>query len=154
MRRICACLALALLFLFASPAGAASGRVIKVLPFFLDLKGRHALTPSLYERDAYQLQLGQNPEKRSGIMFDVHWKTKGAPASPLRLRVELRGILQGKAPRETMLETMIEGVGHSRGWTELKLTGQKYADFGEVTCWRATLWEGDRLLDEQRSFLW
>jgi hypothetical protein len=142
------------LFAFAHPAGAASGRVIKVLPFFLDLKGRHALTPSLYERDAYQLKLSQNPETRSGIMFDVHWKTKGAATAPLKLRVELRGILQGKAPRESVLETQIEATGRGGHWTELRLTGQKYTDFGEVTCWRATLWEGDRLLAEQRSFLW
>ena len=35
-------------------AQAATGRVIKVLPQFLDLKGRNSLTPSLYERDVYQ----------------------------------------------------------------------------------------------------
>ena len=40
---------------------AAAGRVIKVLPLFLDLKGHDALSPSLYDRDAYQVYLRQHP---------------------------------------------------------------------------------------------
>jgi len=145
---------MALGMVLALPAGAASGRVIKVLPFFLDLKGRHTLTPSLYERDAYQYLLRQNPEKRSGLLFDVHWKAKGAAVKPLKLRLELRGILQGKAPRQSVLETEVKPGGWLGSWAQLTLTGQAYTDFGEVTAWRATLWEGDRLLGQQQSFLW
>jgi len=43
---------------FASDA--ASGRVVKVLPLLLDLKGRDAVSPSLYDRDAYQVYLRQH----------------------------------------------------------------------------------------------
>ena len=39
-------------------------------------------------------------------------------------------------------------------WTKFELVGAEYKDFGRVTAWRATLWEGDRLLSEQKSFLW
>ncbi len=46
-----------LLFVLATlafpAAGAASARIAKVLPQLLDLEGRHALSPSLYDRDAY-----------------------------------------------------------------------------------------------------
>ena len=45
-------------------AGASTGRVFKVLPHFLDTNGVHTLSPSLYERDAYQAHLRQHPEKR------------------------------------------------------------------------------------------
>jgi hypothetical protein len=154
MRRISAGLILSLLLAFVLPAGAASGRVIKVLPLFLDAKGRHALTPSLYERDAYQNFLRQNPEKRSGMLFDVQCKAKGPVTAPLKLKIELRGVLEGKSPRQIVLEGPVQTGGWFGKWTKIKLTGQPYTDFGEMTAWRATLWEGDTLLSEQRSFLW
>ncbi len=47
----------------ALSAQAATGRVIKVLPQFLDLKGRNSLTPSLYERDVYQAYLAPEYER-------------------------------------------------------------------------------------------
>ena len=49
-----------------------------MLPHYLDKEGRHTLSPSLYERDAYQAILRQNPEKRGGMRFDVQWKARGA----------------------------------------------------------------------------
>ena len=69
--------------------------VIKVMPEFLDLKGRNALSPSLYERDAYQLTLREHPERRSGIRFYVQWKAPKAAWEPLLVRVELRGDRRG-----------------------------------------------------------
>src|SRR5712675_3264083 len=82
----------------------ATGHVIKVLPHFLDLKGRAALSPSLYDRDAYQANLRDHPEKRSGIRFDMQWKTKGTVWSDLKLRVELRGVAQGETAKQIILE--------------------------------------------------
>ena len=38
-------------------------RITKVLPHLLDDKGRHTLSPSLYERDAYQAELRKNPDR-------------------------------------------------------------------------------------------
>ena len=38
----------------AAAATAQTGRVVKVLPLYLDLKGRDAISPSLFDRDAYQ----------------------------------------------------------------------------------------------------
>src|SRR5690242_605863 len=84
----------------AVPVLAASTSVIKVLPEFLDLKGRNALSPSLYERDVYQKTLRENPEKRSGIRFYIQWQLKKPAWEPLLARVELRGVAETKSPRK------------------------------------------------------
>jgi hypothetical protein len=137
------------------PAAGADGRVIKVLPEFLDLKGRNSLTASLYERDAYQVYLREHPDKRSGLRFYVQWKLKGDAAEPLTLRVDLRGVVQGKLPKEMALESSVQPKGGwFSHWTALTLGGEDYKKFGQVTAWRATFWEGRRLLGEQHSFLW
>lgn len=137
-------------------AAAASARIIKVLPHFLDQEGRHALSPSLYDRDAYQAKLREHPELRSGMRFDVQWRARiGRPAT-LKLRLELRGSARGDLPTQTTLETTVRvgraGVGG--GWARLQLTGEEYRKFGDLTAWRATLWDGETLLAEQKSFLW
>jgi hypothetical protein len=152
MRRPIVFLTLVYLLAVAS-ASAATGRVAKVLPHFLDLEGRHALSPSLFDRDAYQAFLRQHPEQRSGIRFDVQWKVRGQGNAPLKLRLELRGTAEGALPSRAVLETSVRPGFFSR-WTSLPLTGENYTRFGQVTAWRATLWEGDLLLHEQKSFLW
>lgn len=132
-------------------AEAATGRVIKVLPEYLDLKGRNALTPSLYERDSYQAELRQHPELRSALRFYIHWKVKGQPFEELKLRLEMRGIAQGNLPKQFTMETEIKSGGH---WSELTIQGDNYKNLGEVTAWRVTLWDGSEMLGEQKSFLW
>lgn len=136
------------------PAQAATGRVIKVLPSFLDLRGQQSLSPSLYERDAYQAQLRLRPEKRSGIRYDVQWKAKGSLRERLKLRAELRGFSPDGTPKRLVLEKAVESTHWWGAWTSLTLSGQQYKDFGDVTSWRVTLWEGEQLLGEQKSFLW
>ena len=135
-------------------AQAATGRVIKVLPQFLDLKGRASLSPSLYERDAYQFRLQQRPKEQSGLKFEVQWKSKGPVWEPLTLRVELRGTARGNLPRQLVLDKRVEPTGWFSRWTAVLLAGAEYQDFGEVTAWRVTLWEGEQVLGEQKSFLW
>jgi hypothetical protein len=135
-------------------AQAATGRVIKVLPQFLDLKGRNSLSPSLYERDAYQAVLRDHTNQCSGMRFNVQWKTKGQPAAPLKLKVELRGVAHGDFPKQLVLEKPVEPRGRFSHWAEVPLVGAEYKSFGQVTAWRVTLWEGTELLGEQKSFLW
>jgi hypothetical protein len=136
------------------PLHAAEGRVIKVLPHFLDTNLVHTLGPSLYERDAYQAYLRLHPEKRAGIRFDVQWKTKSPVFGTVKLRVELRGIAQANLPRQRVLEQIVEPGKWFSNWSSLQLIGSEYKDFGEVTAWRVTLWKENELLSEQRSFLW
>ena len=135
-------------------APAATGRVIKVLPQFLDLKGRTSLSPSLYQRDAYQAFLRDHTNQVSGMRFHVQWKTKGEPAAPLKVQIELRGVAHGTLPKERALEVPVHARGWFSHWVELDLAGEAYREFGKVTAWRATLWEGSTLLAEQKSFLW
>jgi hypothetical protein len=132
----------------------AEGRIVKVLPHFLDRDGRHELLPDLYQRDAYQFFLRTHPESRSGIRYDIQWKAKGPASTRLILRAELRGITEGVFPRQLALEKTVVAKGRSSRWTALTLIGEDYAQFGEVTAWRVTLWENGQLLGEQRSFLW
>ena len=140
------------LFAFHFSAVAATGKIIKVLPQFLDAKGRRALSPSLYERDAYQAFLRANPDKCSGLAYNIEWKSKGATAP--KLRVELRGTPQGDKPKELTLEKSAARGGGFGKWTAVTLDGKDFAGFGKVTAWRATLWDGNELLAEQKSFLW
>jgi hypothetical protein len=154
MRRLFFWLLLSCLFTVALPAGAATGRVIKVLPHFLDLKGRRALSPSLYERDAYQAWLREHPAERSGLRFDIQWKARGAADAPLKLRVEARGVVREGRPQQAVLDQQVVFKGWLSQWNSAALTGEDYKSLGEVTAWRVTLWEQDHLLGEQKSFLW
>jgi hypothetical protein len=144
---------LLLLLAGAVEAGAASGKVVKVLPHFLDLQGRHTLSPSLFDRDAYQAELRKDPAKRSGIRFDILWRGRSATRETATLRLELRGTAKGDLPSQVTLEAPVQITGISR-WAALKLDGDAYRKFGEVTAWRVTLWSGEELLGEQKSFLW
>jgi hypothetical protein len=147
-------LMLLLLVALAPAAEAAGPRVYKVLPQFLDVNGRASLTPSLYDRDAYQAILRRNPDKRTALRFDVQWNAPVTRTNEWKLRIELRGVPEGKQPKQAVLELpLAPHHGFSR-WDSVVLKGDDYKAFGDVTAWRTTLWDGDQLLDEQKSFLW
>ncbi len=134
-------------------AGKSSGKIFKVLPHFVDQKGRHSLSPSLYERDAYQALLKKTPELISTIRFDVQWNARSASKESLKLRIELRGSkLKSKNP--LILEQDVLRKGIFAHWSAMVLDKEKYRDLGEVVSWRATIWAGERQLAEQKSFLW
>lgn len=137
----------------ASAADAVTGHVIKVLPMLLDLKGHAALSPSLFDRDAYQDYLRQHTNEISGIRFDVLWRVAHADDTELKLRLELRGTGPDSLPRATTLEEKV-APHFFRHWTSLTLADADLKNFGNVTSWRATLWSGDRMIGEQKSFLW
>src|SRR5438874_1151952 len=154
MRRFVICLGIICGLAGALSAQAATGRVMKVLPQFIDLKGRTSLSPSLYDRDAYQVQLRQHPEQRSAMRFEVQWKSRSPVWEPLTLRLELRGVAQGNLPKQLALDLPVAPTGWFSRWDTIPLTGEQYKDLGEVTAWRVSLWEGAQLLGEQKSFLW
>ncbi len=131
-----------------------SARVLKVLPHFLDLQGRHTVNPSLFDRDAYQFDLRHNPERRSGMRFDVLWKgVRGTPSAVLVLRVELRG---SKAPAQdpVVVSQRVFASGNYSQWTRLPIVGPDYEKLGELHSWRVSLWNEEELVAEQTSFLW
>lgn len=145
-------LILLLCFTMCAAASAGTGSVIKVLPQFLDLKGRSALTPSLYDRDAYQAYLREHTNDISGMRFAVQWKARGT--SDAKLRVEIRGVARGDLPPNLVLEQPVKSGFFFSHWAYLPVKSEDYKRIGEVTAWRATLWDGDKLIGEQKSFLW
>jgi len=143
-------LAVLLTVTLAVTASAGSAKIVKVLPHFLDLKGRASFSPSLFDRDAYQQQLRGTPTNRSAIRFDVQWKARGYDA--LTLRLDLKGG-RGKEPSQVTIEQPVEGRLFSR-WTSIPLGGTNYETLGELVSWRARLLDGTNVVAEQRSFLW
>jgi hypothetical protein len=137
----------------ASASDAVTGHIVKVLPLFLDLNAQDAISPSLYDRDAYQLYLRNHTNEISAMRFDVLWSTSNAGTNDLGLRLELRGVGPEGVPRQTTLEQTV-APHYFHHWTSLPFAGGDYKNFGTVVAWRATLWSGPKLLDEQKSFLW
>ncbi len=134
-------------------ASDASGRIVKVLPLYLDLNGHDAISPSLFDRDAYQAELREQATNVSAIRFDILWKTSATKNAPLKLRAELRGVTTNGFPRQTVLETNI-APHFFRHWTSLKLEHDELNNFGSLVAWRVTILNGDKILAEQKSFLW
>ena len=154
MRRVCFWLAmLCLMTVMALAAGAADGKVIKALPQFLDAQGRSALSPSLFDRDAYQAYLRKHPAERMALRLAVQWKASGVDWSRVKLRAELRGVL-GNNLHTTTLEIPLTKSSLFGNWTDFKIEGEDFQKFGELAAWRVTLWEGDKQLGAQQSFLW
>ena len=132
---------------------AASARILKVLPQYLDLEGRHALSPSLYERDAYQAYLRQHPEQRSALRFDINWKAKHLSHERLLLRVDLR-TSERNSTQPIVLEKNVRPARFFSTWSSVPLEGEDFGEMGRLIAWRVTLWRGNELLAEQKSFLW
>ena len=137
----------------ASAADAISGSVVKVLPLFLDLKGHDAVSPSLFDRDAYQFHLRQHTNEISAVRFDVLWKAAKAPQETIKITVELRGIGTNSIPTLHTMETNVV-PGTFRKWTAIPLAGDDYRRLGRVIAWRVTLWGGQQRLGAENSFLW
>jgi hypothetical protein len=144
-------LCLFLCFGCASLGLSAPAKVIKVLPQFLDLQERTSISPSLYDRDAYQAKLRREPKERSGLRFNVQWRSRDVPQ--LKLRVEMRGGNKQQTTR-AVLETSAQHLSGLSRWTPLTLSGEEYKKFGELVAWRVTLWDGEKLVSEKQSFLW
>jgi hypothetical protein len=149
MRRVMTLLSLVCLLALPAAAGT-TGRVVKVLPFFLDLQGRHALSPSLYDRDAYQDLLRRHPEQCSTMQFAVLCKGRPSGTNVLTLRVEMRGEAQGKEAFEKTLEL----APVTKHWNTLTLSTNDYQKLGVLTAWRASLWDGNVMVSKMESFLW
>ena len=137
----------------AQTTNSATGRIVKVLPFFLDLQGQNAKSPSLFDRDAYQAYLLQHTNEISAMRIDVWWKAAPAPGEKIKIALELRGVGTNSMPKLETLETNVV-PGKHRQWTAIPLAGGDYKNIGTVVAWRARLWDDSQLLSEQKSFLW
>lgn len=149
---------IALLLLLGTLAGAsaadATGRVLKVLPFLLDRQGQDSPSPSLFDRDAYQARLRERGTNEvTGVRVDILWSIKHAANVKYTVRAELRGVGPDGVPHFKQFTSDVQ-PGWFHQWTSFQVAGPEYRDFGTLVAWRATLWEDDRQLAEQHSFLW
>ncbi len=154
MRRCLTCLTFIAGLLAIASSQAATGKVIKVLPQVLDSKRRNSISPSLYERDAYQYYLRQHTNLIAGMQFAVQWKAKGPATGPLKIRVEARGVAHGNLPTAMTIERAVEPGGWFSHWSMLYVGTEDFKSLGELTAWRVTLWDGTQQVGEQQSFLW
>ncbi len=134
-------------------AAKSNAKIIKVLPTFLDMKGRHSLSPSLYERDAYQALLRKDKKQISGMRFDVQWKAPSGGSEKLLLRLELR-VSKAQDAKHVILDKEVERKKSGSRWSRLILDGETFREAGEVLAWRATLLDGGTKTAERTSFLW
>ena len=129
------------------------GHVFKVLPFFLDDQGRTATSPSLLDRDAYQVFLRDHTGQISGVRYDILWNAPKNGSARYILRLELRGVAADGKPRLKTFEMPVT-PGFFRKWNSFTLTGDELKKSGSIVAWRATLSDGATLIGEQKSFLW
>jgi len=129
------------------------GKVVKVLPHWLDDQGRHALSASLYKRDSYQAQLRDHPDQRHGLRYDIHWRAPRTGHPDYRLRLELR-TEETPDDQPLVIEQAVKPPLPWGRWTGLSLTDEAFAQAGEIIAWRVSLWNRDQLLSEVKSFLW
>ena len=140
--------ALLLLGVISTTDAARPGKISKVLPHWLDLQGRHTLSPSLLERDAYQAKLRADRTLCSGIRFDVKWAKN--TSGTVKLQLELRVTGEAKPiVREQAVKPSRRG-----GWDAVTLDGDAFRAIGKIIAWRVRLLNGDIELAERRSFLW
>ena len=95
----------------------------------------------------------RHPHLRTSLRLEVLWKAKGVDWAKTKLRAELRGLLTNSLQTVT-LEEPVKKSGFLGSWAEFNIAGDEFKKFGELVAWRVTLWEGDRQLSEQESFLW
>ena len=145
-------LVLAFLLMGIATVHAAEVKILKVLPLYLDLEGRHAISPSLFDRDAYQSQLKRNPALRTALKMEIQWKAP-KKSGEAEIRVELRGSSPSGTETVTLRETA-QPTGFFSKWKPVKMEGEAFKKFGELLAWRVTVWQGGKQVAEQKSFLW
>ena len=139
---------LLLLGILSTTDAAQPSKISKVLPHWLDLNGRHTLSPSLLERDAYQAKLRADRTLCSGIRFDVKWDKN--MSGNVKLQLELRVTGEAKPIiRELAIKPSRRG-----GWDAITLDGDAFRAMGKIIAWRVLLLHSDIEVAECRSFLW
>ena len=139
---------------FSTRALGASTEILKVLPHWLDRQGRHTVSPSLFERDAYQLHLKEHREEVSTIRFDVNWRLKERGLQGCTLHLEARfGSEEGiqTLEQKTLIET---GKRRKKGWSGLRIPEASFDVQSNLIAWRVRVMRGDEVLATRTSFLW
>ena len=86
---------------------------------------------------------------RRGNYYHVRWRGLGGE-QPVRVVFEYRQARTGALVKR--LERV--GAASGKGSEEIKIAGEDYRRNGRVLAWRATLYDGERLVDKKQSYLW
>ncbi len=136
------------------PAETSRVKAIKVLRHLVDAKGRHTLSPSLLDRDAYQAHLREHPEAVGGMRFELQWKLlSGVLVHPI-IRVDIRHGSGNTIGQFTKSAPIKAGKKRRSQWHRLAISSEEYARLGAIMAWRVSLWDGERMLARWESFLW
>jgi hypothetical protein len=117
--------------------------IVKVLPHYLDDAGNHTDGPTLLHRDVYQDKLRSNPDLVHAVRYDVNWYGSGE----IKLRLELRSTKVG-------VDSMVIEKVTRKHWTPILIDAATYKTFGQPESWRVSLWQGEKQVGAQQSFLW
>lgn len=94
--------------------------------------------------------LADEVESRRGHYFVISWVNKG-PAANFTTRFEYRQVKTKDVVRTlTMDHANIKGSARST----FAVLGDAYRTYGPVVSWRFTVWQGDKIVGEEHSFIW
>ncbi len=143
------------LLLGSLPLAALAGeaKIIKVLPHLLDKQGRNSVSPSLFERDAYQAHLRLNPKEIHGVRYDVQWRNEPTSETPLKLRLQIRSE-NSQHGTPTVIETVVKPSRSKARWSSISIPVELYQKLGRVISWKVELLSGADAIAQQSSFLW
>jgi hypothetical protein len=137
-----------------SPNAEPPHQILKVLPHWLDQQGRHTLSPSLFERDAYQQHLSLHRDEVSTMRFDVNWRLATRDLTGCTLHLEAR------VGRDDAIETIEHEVPlqlpslRRQGWTGIQIPEGSWDPESNLMAWRVTLRQESTILATRTSFLW
>ncbi len=126
-------------------------RIVKILPHFLDKKGRLSLSPSLFERDAYQGYLRHNTNEVSTMRYDFHWKGGPPKSDPVTVRLEIRGSRSDLRHPEVFQTPLVRSLGK---WAFIAIPSEEYHKLGAIVAWRLSLWRqnGGEIAEQKNRF--
>lgn len=89
-------------------------------------------------------------EEKRGHIFVFSWENQG-PVADLEARFEYRQKgSHGEVRTLTVAHPKTEGGVRSI----FQVVGRAYREWGPVASWRFSIWNGDKLVGEQKSFVW
>jgi hypothetical protein len=89
-------------------------------------------------------------EEKKGQYFVITWVNKG-PAKNVEARLEYR---QSKTKDIVRTLSLRYPAADGANRSQFSVLGKAFQEGGEIQSWRFTLWSGDELLAESKSFIW
>lgn len=85
-----------------------------------------------------------------GQIYVISWRNDGPP-DRFSARFEYR---QTKTRDQIKVQTLDNPAVNGNVRSIFKVTGAEYRQDGPVVSWRFTVWRGNRIVGEEKSFIW